>query len=82
MSGDVSVPQLPPRPLQNQNNVYNNNSSPSSAPPVPALPPGFRPEIDGMYDSQPHFMQPLVAPRPQKLMNSVPAEVSGNDTGD
>jgi hypothetical protein len=79
----MSVPQLPPRPVQNQNsnnNAYNNNPAQSSAPPVPALPPGFRPEIDGMYDSQPHFMQPLVAPRPQKLMSSVPAEVSANDS--
>ncbi len=73
-----SVPQLPPRPQPLGNNGYNNNAPVSSAPPVPALPPGFRPEIDGLYDSQPHFVQPLVAPRPQKLMNTVPAEVSAN----
>ncbi|KIM21850.1 hypothetical protein M408DRAFT_333222 [Serendipita vermifera MAFF 305830] len=29
-----------------------------------------------MYDSQPHFTKPLVAPRPQKLMSSVPAEMA------
>jgi hypothetical protein len=75
----MSVPQLPPRPNQQSNaSGYNNQQSTPTivAPPIPPLPPGFRPEIDGLYDSQPHYGDPMVAPRPQKLMSSVPAEVS------
>lgn len=69
----MSVPPPPPRPAYGQNNQGNQNPN---APPIPPLPPGFRPEIDGIGDSPPHFVDPLVAPRPQKLMSSVPAEVS------
>jgi hypothetical protein len=69
----MSVPPPPPRPNYNQN-LQNPNYS--NAPPVPPLPPGFRPDVDGIGDSPPHFIDPLVAPRPQKLMSSVPADVS------
>ncbi|PVF94812.1 HCP-like protein [Serendipita vermifera] len=75
----MSVPQLPPRPNQQSNaSGYNNQQLPSTVgpPPVPPLPPGFRPEIDGLYDSQPHYGDPMVAPRPQKLMSSVPADMA------
>lgn len=30
------------------------------------------------YNTQPHFVDPLVAPKPQKLMHTVPAEVSAS----
>lgn len=67
----MSAPPIPPRPQSydgwNQNNRQQN---PNGPPPIPPLPPNFR--VD---ESPPHFGDAMVAPRPQKLMKSVPADV-------
>ncbi|KAG8811231.1 hypothetical protein FRC17_002563, partial [Serendipita sp. 399] len=70
----MSAPQLPPRPPPAQTSNYPQNQT-ISAPPVPPLPSGFQPNVHG-YNPQPQFGDPLVAPRPQKLMSSVPAEMA------
>ncbi|KAG8780450.1 hypothetical protein FRC15_009550 [Serendipita sp. 397] len=70
----MSAPQLPPRPPPAQ--ISNNPQIPTAyGPPVPPLPSGFQPNIHG-YNPQPQYGDPLVAPRPQKLMSSVPAEMA------
>ncbi|CAG7850047.1 SubName: Full=Related to SKT5-protoplast regeneration and killer toxin resistance protein {ECO:0000313/EMBL:CCA78014.1} [Serendipita indica DSM 11827] len=72
----MSAPQLPPRPPQPPSASTNNQNSP---PPVPPPPPiGFRPDLNAPYNPSPYVANPLVAPRPQKLMSSVPAEMARN----
>ena len=61
----MATPTVPPRPTARRNS--------STAPPVPPLPLGFRRD----QDSRPYdYEDALVAPRPQILMNTVPADVS------
>ncbi len=44
-------------------------------PPLPPVPPSLRVELESEYGSQPHFDDPLVAPRPHKLQPDLPANV-------
>ena len=69
----MSAPPVPPRPPTTQPGNL------GGRPPVPPLPPGFRPDIDGHRESPPRFGDPMLAPRPQKLLSSVPADVSTLD---
>lgn len=96
-------PPVPPRPHSSQANPHDVGAPP----PIPPLPPNFRPDLEadnearysyGGYDSAsapppppapgfyppppqdagsaPHYADPLVAPRPQRLTPDVPADVS------
>jgi hypothetical protein len=75
----IPPPPVPPRPYQYEGpDGAGANGGP---PPIPPLPPNYRPEnggygYGGYDDVQPHFSDPLVAPRPQKLTPDVPANVS------
>src|SRR5258706_4447585 len=78
----MSAPPVPPRPPTTQPAIPSFPSvlgGQAGPPPLPPLPPGFRPDIDGHKESPPHFGDPILAPRPQKLLSSVPAEVSSLD---
>lgn len=69
------LPPVPPRPYSYNSSDYPDYPDSSNAPPpVPPLPPNYIPDID--YTSLPHFQDPLVAPRPQRLNQDVPADVS------
>lgn len=77
------IPPLPPnfRPdLESDNEArysYGGYDSVSAPPPPPA--PGFYPlppQIALDAGSAPHYADPLVAPRPQRLTPDVPADVS------
>lgn len=48
-------------------------------PPVPPVPHSLRVELESEYGSQPHFDDPLVAPRPHKLQPDLPANVCPSD---
>lgn len=93
-------PPVPPRPHSSQANPHDVGAPP----PIPPLPPNFRPDLEvdnearyfnsgydsasapGYYPpppqialdagSAPHYADPLVAPRPQRLTPDVPADVS------
>lgn len=99
-------PPVPPRPHSSQANPHDVGAPP----PIPPLPPNFRPDLEAdndnryfnsAYDSvsgpppppapgfyppppqialdagsAPHYADPLVAPRPQRLTPDVPADVS------
>ncbi|KAI0066916.1 hypothetical protein BV25DRAFT_1820030 [Artomyces pyxidatus] len=68
-------PPIPPRPVDIHPSSYFSAPRP---PPVPPLPPNFHPSPDLELDyraSQPHFEDPLVAPRPHKVNPDLPAEV-------
>ena len=69
-SMSTTRPPVPPRPYE----FGSPDNTSNGPPPIPPLPPNFRPESD--YDVQPHFADPLVAPRPQKLQPDLPANVS------
>ncbi|KAI1784859.1 HCP-like protein [Ganoderma leucocontextum] len=57
----MAAPPVPPRPFDDYDSPHRQGSAP---PAVPPLPPDFYPD---QYSSGPHFEDPLVAPRPQKL---------------
>ena len=65
----MSAPPIPPRPNSSYDGGYpaRQNSNP---PPLPPLPPNFH-----LQESPPHFQDPVLAPRPQRLMQSVQADV-------
>lgn len=69
-------PPVPPRPYD----YYDAPRDGDAPPPVPPLPPDFHPErefdYDFSYDAQPHYSDPLVAPKPQRLRPDLPADVS------
>ena len=71
----MSAPPVPPRPPTTQP-ITGYPRAPGAPPPLPPLPPNFRPDIDGHRESPPRFADPMLAPRPQKLLSSVPADVS------
>ncbi|KAH9910439.1 HCP-like protein [Epithele typhae] len=62
----MSAPPVPPRPFD-----YD-HPPPPTAPPVPPLPADFKPG----EASPPHYEDPLVAPRPQKLQPDLPNNIS------
>lgn len=68
-STTMSAPPVPPRPPTTQPGT-------AGRPPLPPLPPGFRPDVDAYRESPPRFGDPMLAPRPQKILSSVPADVS------
>lgn len=68
-STTMSAPPVPPRPPTTQPGT-------PGRPPLPPLPPGFRPDVDAYRESPPRFGDPMLAPRPQKILSSVPADVS------
>ncbi|KAH9848310.1 HCP-like protein [Lenzites betulinus] len=67
----MSAPPVPPRPFDD----YDQPPRPSEdAPPaVPPLPPDF---VQDQYPSAPHYEDPLVAPRPQKLQPDLPQNMA------
>jgi hypothetical protein len=69
----MSAPPVPPRPPTTQPGGPGGLGGP---PPLPPFPPGFRPDIDSYRESPPRFGDPMLAPKPQKLLSSVPADVS------
>ena len=72
------APPVPPRPFEYQHDQHGDEP-----PPVPPLPPNFHPDQDVDYNDEyyayassgPHFADPLVAPRPQRLTPQLPADV-------
>ncbi|KAH7906763.1 HCP-like protein [Hygrophoropsis aurantiaca] len=62
-----SIPPIPPRPAEYGGPA---NFQPPGPPPVPPLPPDF------IAQSQPHFTQPLAAPRPHRLDPDLPANMA------
>ena len=65
----MAAPPVPPRPFDDYDAPHRQDSNP---PAVPPLPPDFKPD---QYSSGPHFEDPLVAPRPQKLQPDLPKNV-------
>ncbi|KAI0720841.1 hypothetical protein C8T65DRAFT_633001 [Cerioporus squamosus] len=66
----MDAPPVPPRPFDD----YDHPSRQGSQPPaVPPLPPDFTPD---QYSSSPHYEDPLVAPRPQKLQPDLPKNMA------
>lgn len=74
-NSSMSAPPVPPRPPTTQPGTPGPGRRPP-LPPPPPLPTGFRPDVDPYQESPPRFGDPMLAPRPQKLLSSVPADVS------
>lgn len=76
----MAAPPIPPRPFDNYDDYVRRPESSESPPPaIPPLPVGFKLEQEdttSAFSSAPHFEDPLVAPRPQKLQPNLPAHVS------
>ncbi|KDQ09328.1 hypothetical protein BOTBODRAFT_37076 [Botryobasidium botryosum FD-172 SS1] len=75
----MATPPVPPRPAESYEQpdsygYYPRRQQSGGAPPLPPLPPGYQAESN--YDLQPHYSDPLVAPRPQKSMSSAPADMT------
>lgn len=77
----MAAPPIPPRPFDDYDDYVrkpgSNTSSP--APVIPPLPADFNPQsqdIPPAFPSKPHYEDPLVAPRPQKLQPGLPTHVS------
>ncbi|KAI5119311.1 hypothetical protein M0805_004555 [Coniferiporia weirii] len=70
MSLGLSLPPVPPRPYS----VNANDRNRDIPPPIPPLPPNFRPDADDVQ--LPHLADPLVAPRPQRLNPDLPADMA------
>ncbi|KAI0716270.1 hypothetical protein C8Q76DRAFT_692038 [Earliella scabrosa] len=66
----MAAPPVPPRPFDDYDQPPRQASSP---PAVPPLPPDYTPD---QYSSGPHFEDPLVAPRPQKLQPDLPKNMA------
>ncbi|KAI0739282.1 hypothetical protein C8Q80DRAFT_1112956 [Daedaleopsis nitida] len=65
----MAAPPVPPRPFDDYDQPHRQLSS---APAVPPLPLDYNPDA---YSSPPHYEDPLVAPRPQKLHPDLPKNV-------
>jgi len=83
----MATPPLPPRPYgahqEAQSSSYSYNlrgRQPSLPPPVPPLPSQYRPSVEDTYNANqplaPHLVEPLVAPRPQKVLSDVPSNMA------
>ncbi|THH03459.1 hypothetical protein EW145_g6235 [Phellinidium pouzarii] len=69
MAFNLSAPPVPPRPYSAS--AHREGSLP---PPIPPLPPDFRPDIGDVQ--LPHLVDPLVAPRPQRLNPDLPTDMA------